>query len=162
MPWFSRRTTRDRFPPFERMQINLTPDPSLPAIMVIFLLNYLVVRRFFLKPINDIVDARETETRAAEKLYEESLARFNEAAARMETQLHGARREAAQVRDRHRAVAAKQRSQMIEQTQGKAREIAGEAHAKLGREVEQAREKITRESESLARMAAERILGRAL
>ena len=37
------------------MQINLVPDPSLLAIVVIFFLNYLVVRRFFLKPINDII-----------------------------------------------------------------------------------------------------------
>ena len=51
------------------MQINLVPDPSLLAIVVIFFLNYLVVRRFFLKPINEIVEARETEQATAQRLY---------------------------------------------------------------------------------------------
>jgi F0F1-type ATP synthase membrane subunit b/b' len=61
------------------MQINLTPDLSLLAIMVIFIMNYLIVRRFFLQPVNDILEARETETRSAENLYEDARARFAEA-----------------------------------------------------------------------------------
>src|SRR6187551_3626215 len=89
----------------QRMQINLTPDPSLLAIMVIFLLNYLVVRTFFLKPINAVIEARETEVKTAERLYEEALARFNEATSQTEAQLHEARKEAAAVRDRFRSEA---------------------------------------------------------
>ena len=38
------------------MQINLTPDYSLPVIMVIFLLNYLIVSKFFLRPINNVIE----------------------------------------------------------------------------------------------------------
>lgn len=142
------------------MQINLTPDPSLLAIMVIFILNYLVVRTFFLRPINQIIDARETESRSAEHRYEEALGRFNEATSQMENQLHAAKREASQVRDRFRAEAGAQRNQMVERTQGDARKIVSEADAKLARQVEEAREKIKRESENLAKLAAERILGR--
>ena len=37
------------------MQINLTPDLSLLAIMVIFIINYMVVRKFFLQPINEVL-----------------------------------------------------------------------------------------------------------
>ena len=51
------------------MQINLAPDLSLLAIMVIFIMNYFVVRKFFLQPINEVLEARETETKSAEKLY---------------------------------------------------------------------------------------------
>jgi F-type H+-transporting ATPase subunit b len=144
------------------MQINLTPDPSLLAIVVIFLLNYLVVRRFFLHPINEIIEARETEAKTAEQLYEAALARFNEATTAMEAQLHGARRDAAQVRDRHRADAAARRGQIVERTQGEARQVIAEAETKLDQDVNEAREKIKRESENLARLAAERILGRAV
>lgn len=142
------------------MQINLVPDPSLLAIVVIFFLNYLVVRRFFLKPVTDILDAREAETATAERLYEESLSRFNQATADMEAQLHAAKKEAAGVRDRYRAEANATRSKAIERTQAEAKGIVGEADQKLSSDVRQAREKIVAESDKLARLAAERILGR--
>src|SRR5687768_7195238 len=98
------------------MQINLTPDLSLLAIMVIFIMNYMVVRKFFLQPINGILEARETETRSAEQMYEEALARFSEATAQTEAQLHAAKREAAQVRERFRGEAGMYRQQMVDRT----------------------------------------------
>lgn len=130
--------------------------------MVIFILNYLVVRKFFLQPVNAILEERETDTRSAEKLYEDALARFNEATAQTENQLHSAKRDAAQVRDHFRGEAAAYRQQVVEQTQGQAREIVSEADAKLTSDVAVARETIVRDSESLAKLAAERILGRAV
>ncbi len=144
------------------MQINLTPDPSLLAIMVIFILNYLVVRTFFLKPVNEVMDARETEAKTAEQMYEAALSRFAEATAHVEGQLHTAKREAAQIRDRFRAEAATHRGQVVERTQGEAKTIVADADAKLAAQVQEARVTITRDSESLARLAAERILGRAV
>jgi F0F1-type ATP synthase membrane subunit b/b' len=144
------------------MQIDLAPDPSLLAIMVIFILNYLVVRKYFLQPVNQVLEARESETRTAEALYEDALARFNEAAAQMESQLHLAKREASQLRDRYRGEAASHRQQMIETTNEQARGVIGEAEAKLDREVETAKQQIVREADALARLAAERILGRAV
>ncbi|MGN6186990.1 MAG: ATP synthase F0 subunit B [Thermoanaerobaculia bacterium] len=144
------------------MQINLAPDLSLFAIMVIFILNYLVVRKFFLQPVNAILEERETETRSAEKLYEDALARFNEATAQTENQLHAAKRDAAAVRDRFRNEAGAYRQQVVERTQGEARQIVSEADAKLTSDVAVARDKIVRDSETLAHLAAERILGRAV
>ncbi|HUP48571.1 MAG TPA: ATP synthase F0 subunit B [Thermoanaerobaculia bacterium] len=144
------------------MQIDLVPDPSLLAIVVIFFLNYLVVRRYFLKPIDDILVERETEQKTAERLYEESLARFQEAATEMEERLHAAKREAGEVRERYRAEAGAHRAAMVEKTQAEAKKIVTEAGTSLGRDVDEAREKITRDSEGLARLAAERILGRAV
>jgi F-type H+-transporting ATPase subunit b len=144
------------------MQINLVPDLSLLAIMVIFLLNYLVVRTFFLKPVNEILEAREKETKSAESLYEEALARFNEATAETEAQLHHAKREAASVRERFRAEAGAYRQQVVETTNAKARQDLAEAEKHLSADVDAARTKIVSESESLARLAAERILGRAV
>ena len=144
------------------MQIDLVPDPSLLAIVVIFFLNYLVVRRFFLKPLNDIIESRESESKTAERLYEESLARFNEEASRMEEQLHGAKRDASSIRERFRAEAAAHRQATVERTQGEARGIIASAESSLQKDVVEAQEKIRRDSEALAQMAAERILGRAV
>lgn len=142
------------------MQINLVPDPSLLAIVVIFFLNYLVVRRFFLKPINSILEARATESATAERLYEDSLARFNEATSQMEEQIHAAKREAMQVRERFRSEAGAHRTASVERTQTEARSIVAAADTTLTADVAEARDKITGESESLARVAVERILGR--
>jgi len=144
------------------MQINLTPDLSLLAIMVIFIMNYFVVRKFFLRPINEVLEARETETRSAEKLYEDALARFSEATAQTEAQLHGAKREAALVREGFRGEAATYRQQLVEKSNVQARDVVAEADKKLSGDVAAAREKIVSESDSLARLAAERILGRAV
>ena len=144
------------------MQINLMPDLSLLAIMAIFIVNYLIVRKFFLQPINAILESRAQETRSADELYEAALARFNDATAQMETQLHAARREAASVRDRARAEAAARRQELIEKTGAEGKKIVAEADQSLSRDVAEAREKIARETDSLARMAAQRILGRAV
>jgi F-type H+-transporting ATPase subunit b len=144
------------------MQIKLAPDLSLLAIMVIFILNYMVVRRFFLRPINEVLEARESETKSADKLYEDALARLSEATAQTEAQLQTAKREAAALRERHRAEAGAYRQQVVERTNGEARQFLGEAEQKLSGDVAVARERIVRESESLARLAAERILGRAV
>lgn len=142
------------------MQINLTPDLSLLAIMVIFIMNYFVVRKFFLRPINEVLEARETETRSAEKLYEDALARFSEATAQTEAQLHAAKREAALVRERFRGEAGTYRQQLVEKTNAQAREVVAEADQQLSGDVAAARAKIVSESDALARLAAERILGR--
>jgi F-type H+-transporting ATPase subunit b len=142
------------------MQIKLAPDLSLFAILVIFILNYLVVRKFFFKPVNELLEERESETRSAEKLYEEALARFAEATARTEAQLHSAKRDAAQIRERFRAEASAYRQQIVERTNAEGRGIVEGADEKLGRDVATARETIVTESDALARLAAQRILGR--
>jgi F0F1-type ATP synthase membrane subunit b/b' len=142
------------------MQINLTPDYSLLAIMVIFILNYLIVSRFFLRPINQVIEARESEVRSANEVYEQSMARFNEATSQMEEKLHAARHVAADVRDRFRREAAAYRSTIVEKTHADAGSLVSEADEKLKGDVAAARAKIVTESEALAKLAAERILGR--
>jgi len=144
------------------MQINLFPDRSLFAVMVIFIINYFVVRRFFLRPINDVLEAREHETKTADELYEAAMARFNEATSHVESKLHEAKREAAGVREKFRAEAGAHRAQLVERTGASARTMIDEADGKLKADVKTARERIVTEAESLAREAAQRILGRAV
>ncbi|MGZ7079642.1 MAG: F0F1 ATP synthase subunit B family protein [Thermoanaerobaculia bacterium] len=144
------------------MQISLAPDLSLLAIMVIFWLNYVVVRKFFLRPINDVIEAREHETKTAETIFEQAMTHFQEATAKIEAQLTTARREASQLREQFRSEAAEFRNSVIEKTSNEARATVGEAEKRLEADVALARKKIASETESLARLAAERILGRSL
>ncbi len=144
------------------MQINLFPDLSLFAVMAIFILNYIVVRKFFLEPINRVMEEREHDTKTADELYEQAMARFNEATANVEERLHIAKRDAANVRENFRAEANAHRATVVEKTRGEAESFLAEAETKLKDDVAAARERIVRESEALAQMAAERILGRAV
>jgi F-type H+-transporting ATPase subunit b len=144
------------------MQINLFPDLSLFAVMAIFILNYLVVRKFFLEPINRVMEEREHDTKSADEVYEQAMARFNEATANVEERLHVAKRDAANVRENFRAEASAHRASMVEKTRGEADKFLTEADAKLKEDAAAARDRIVTESESLAQMAAERILGRAV
>jgi len=144
------------------MQINLFPDLSLFAVMAIFILNYLVVRKFFLEPINRVMEEREHETRSADEIYEQAMGRFNEATANVEERLHIAKRDAANVREKFREEAGSHRSAVIEKTRGEAEMFLAEADTKLKDDVKAARDRIVSESEQLAQMAAERILGRAV
>jgi F0F1-type ATP synthase membrane subunit b/b' len=144
------------------MQINLFPDLSLFAVMAIFILNYLVVRKFFLEPVNRVMEEREHETKSADELYEKAMARFNEATANVEERLHIAKRDAASVREKFRGEAGVHRGTMIDKTRAEAEKFLAEAETKLKEDVGTARERIVTESEALAQMAAERILGRAV
>jgi F-type H+-transporting ATPase subunit b len=144
------------------MQISLMPDLSLLAVMAIFVANYFIVKRFFIGPINGVLEERENEVRSAQERYEQSLARFKETTAEMEQRLHEAKRAAAQLRERFRTEAGEHRAGLVERTSNEARKLVAEAEDQLKRSVREARDKIVRQAESLARLAAERILGRAV
>lgn len=142
------------------MQINLTPDWSLPVIVVIFTINYLVVRRFFFKPVGEVLLARESEVREAERRYNDSLAQFDAAAREMENQVMQAKKEGSKIREGLRAEAVQHRTGVVERTRGEADRIVGEAARSLSNDVATAREKIVTGSDALARLAAEKIVGR--
>jgi F-type H+-transporting ATPase subunit b len=144
------------------MQINLMPDLSLLAVMAIFICEYFVVKKFFLEPINNVLEERETETKTAFETYEKSLARFREATADIERRLHETRREAAQLRDKFRSEAAVHRQGLIERTTTEAKKVVSDAGARLKRDTDEVRVKLARDADSLARLAAERILGRSV
>jgi F-type H+-transporting ATPase subunit b len=128
--------------------------------MAIFVVEYFVVKRFFLKPINDILEAREVEARTAQQMHEAALAQLKEATDRIEAKMHEERRSASDLRDKFRAEAGAYRGGLIERTTAEAKKLVGEADERLTSDVKEAREKLVRDIESLARLAAEKILGR--
>lgn len=142
--------------------MNLAPDGSLLIVMVIFIINYFVVRRFLVDPVTRVINERETDVRSADTLYEQALTKFNDATASIEERLQSARKEGAAVRDRLRNEAASHRMTVIEKTRTEAEALIAEADAALRNDVAAARESILRESEDLAVLAAERVLGRKL
>lgn len=140
----------------------LSFDKSLIALMVIFFLEYLVVKHFFLQPLNRVMGEREKDVRDAAVRHEDALARFNEAAREMEARVGEAKKQGSSLRESLRAEAAKQRAEAVETTRQEADKIVGTASAELASAVTSARQKIDGEVVALARLAVERIVGRAL
>lgn len=142
--------------------IDLTPDFSLLAIIAIFIVNYLIVKKWLVKPINGVLEWRDERVRDADQKYEQALTRLNAATTDIENRLMEAKRLASEVREKYRKEAGERREAQIRQTRAEAETMIGEATSRLDQDVTAARETIRRESEQLARLAAERILGRKL
>ncbi len=140
--------------------MSIFPDSTLLIIVVLFFINYLIVRTFFLRPINRILTERESEIGSAQKRYEEALAQFDQATSGIEAKLHQARREASNVRESRRVAAVTHRQQLIERTRAEAEKTVVQATSTLKKDVAGARETIVRDAEALARSAVERIIGR--
>ncbi len=130
--------------------------------MAIFIASYVVIRKYLIEPLDGILVERDTEIRDAESRYEDALAKFNGATSEMESRVLDAKKKASGIREEHRTEATAHRNDVIRETRAKAESIMTEAEAKLENEVVEAREKIDREADSLAQLAAERILGRKL
>jgi F0F1-type ATP synthase membrane subunit b/b' len=142
--------------------INLTPDKSLIAIMVIFFLEYLVLRKFFFQPLNKVMTDREKDVRDAAARHEDALTRFNEATREMEARIVQAKKQGSEFREALKTEAARQRAAAVEKTRKDAEAIVASASAELASAVTAARQKIDGEVGALARLAVERIVGRAL
>ena len=142
------------------MQIRLTPDYSLLVVFAIFLVNYFVVRRFFVAPISRVMNERERDIRSAEELYESSLTRFNDAMAGIEQRIHDTRKQGSGIREDLRWEALTHRQSVIDRTRKEADTIVAEAQKRLSADVAAAKQKINVDSEALARAAAEKLLAR--
>lgn len=142
--------------------IELKPDLSLLAIIAIFFLNYLIVKKWLVHPINGVLEWRNSRVREADQKYEEALTRLNAATRDIEDRLMEAKREATEVREAYRKEAGGKRDAQISQTRAEAEKMIADATASLDQDLVAAREAIRRDSEQLARLAAERILGRKL
>jgi F0F1-type ATP synthase membrane subunit b/b' len=64
------------------------------------------------------------------------------------------------LREKFRAEAGAHRVSLVERTTNEGRKLVSQAEERLKRDVQEARAKLVRDAEALARFAAERILGR--
>lgn len=142
--------------------INLTPDSSLLVIIAIFIVNYLIVKKWLVEPVNGVLESRESRVREADQKHEEALTRLHAATEDIEARLMQAKREASDVRERYRREAGSRREELVRKTRAEADALVGDAMSRLDKEVAEARESIKKESEQLAQLAAEQILGRKL
>lgn len=138
------------------------PDVTLLYVLFAFIVSYAVMKRYLFTPLGAILERREEEERAAAAIHAESLRELEKAVAEGEARLALARREGLREREALRAAGLTQ----FERALGEARNAAGAAVEKAGREISveatQAGQELASRSRSLAVLLAEKILGRKL
>ena len=138
------------------------PNVTALYVLLAFGICYWVLKKTLFVPLSAILDARESEERAAQLAYEESVRALERAVAAGEEKLAAARREALRTREGLRA----EGLTLLEQKLSEARKIAGEEVARATAEVErqsaQSARQLPERARSLARELAEKILGRKL
>jgi F-type H+-transporting ATPase subunit b len=138
------------------------PNVTSLYVLLAFGISYWILKRYLLRPLSAILDAREREEKAAEDAYAESLARLERAVAAGEEKLAAARREALKTREELRA----QGLAVLEEKLAKARAEATEAISRGSREIEAKEAEVSKtlpeRVSQLARELAEKVLGRKL
>lgn len=136
-------------------------DASLLVIMGIFWITYLILRSFFFRPLERIVDEREGEIEGARQLHEAALAETTASVEAERARLAQARVEAAARRDALRREAEEQRQRLLAEARAAAREQVEGAQAEIARDVETGRGTLAERARALADQMTERLLRRA-
>jgi len=136
------------------------PDLSLFLVVLIFWATYVVLRKFLLSPLGDVLAERERRVEESRLASENALERQREVAADLDRRMTEARRETLAHREAVRAAAAERRQAILDEAREKARVAAVEAQARLEREVLSAREQLGAEAREIAGEIASYALGR--
>ena len=140
----------------------ITVDVTFLYIVVIFLLCTWVLKRFLFAPLSAILDGRRDRASAAARSYAESLEALSRTVAEAEEKLALARREALKVRENLRGEGASQLSKRLEEARAASEAAVNDAVKRIEAEAAASAEKLPADARSLARVLAEKILGRKL
>ena len=138
------------------------PNVTSLYVLIAFGISYAILKRFLFRPLSAILEARETEERAAQDAYAEAVQRLERAMTAGEEKLSSTRRDSLKTREELRA----QGLAVLEQRLNEARAEASEAIGRGSREIEAQAARAVRElperAAGLARELAEKVLGRKL
>src|SRR5207237_2256344 len=136
------------------------PNVTALYVLLAFGVSYAILKKSLFVPLSRILEARESDERAAQEAYEESLRALERAVSAGEQKQASARREALRTREGLRG----EGLALLEQKLAEARRVAGEEVGRGSREIElqsaaSARE-LPERARDLARELAAKILGR--
>jgi F0F1-type ATP synthase membrane subunit b/b' len=137
-------------------------DASLLVIMGIFWITYLILRFYFFQPMFELLAAREGTIATARHTHEEALGETSDAIEAEEGRLAEVRAASAAQRERLRRKALEQRQEILAHAKTVAQEEIEEAQRQLEEQVARERVVLERRAHELARVMAERLLGRAV
>jgi F-type H+-transporting ATPase subunit b len=136
--------------------------PDLSVLWVIFfvLLITTLLNLLLFKPLIAVMSKREGVVKSARALAESAAAKAQQAADEFESRTKAARTEVYQQMDATRRAAEERRTQLLAAAREQAAASTSEAAAQIAAETADARVRIERDADVLARAIAERVLGR--
>lgn len=138
------------------------PDVTLIYVVVSFVIAYAILRKTLFGPVGRILDEREQEEKRAAKAHAESLAGLEKAIAEAERQLAAARREALRERETLRAQGRAHLDRKLGEARAAASASVDAARRQISAEAQRSSAELPQKATGLARVLAEKILGRKL
>lgn len=132
----------------------------IPVIMGMVLVYALLLDAFLFRPVSRVLAARRRRGEESSSLADSSREELERKFAEYEEAVLEARRRGTRVKEEARSEVAVRRESIIEAVRGELRDEMGKAEAELAVDVSKARADIEASAPALARLAADRILGR--
>jgi len=139
-----------------------TPDVTLLYVVVSFLISYFILKKWLFVPLGAILDQREEEARAAARIHSESVAELQKTIAYIEQELATARREALKERESLRGQGAAELEKRLESARASAEKMLEQARAQIEQDAARSSAELPSRAAGLARLLAEKVLGRKL
>ena len=138
------------------------PDVTLLYVIFAFLIAYAILKRFLFLPLSAILEARESEEKTAARVHAESLQGLSNAITHIEQELARARREALKEREGLRSEGRTHLEKKLAEAHAAATATLERASAEIAAQARQSSEDLPRQIQLLARILAEKVLGRGL
>jgi F-type H+-transporting ATPase subunit b len=138
------------------------PDVTLLYVIFAFLIVYAILKRFLFLPLSAILEARESEEKTAARVHAESLQGLSNAITHIEQELARARREALKEREALRSEGRAHLEKKLAQARAAATATLEKASAEIAAQAHQSSQDLPRQIQVLARVLAEKVLGRKL
>ena len=136
------------------------PNVSMLLILAIFFATLWVLNRFLFRPVSAILDERQSEAETAARALADAEEKFRAAAAKIETELSLARREALKIREENRAEGRHIREQQVEAAKQETAARLEKAAAELEADARRAREELPSRVSTIVSSLVEKVLGR--
>jgi F-type H+-transporting ATPase subunit b len=136
------------------------PDLSVVWVIVFVLTLSVILDRLLLRPATRVMQEREGAIRSARELAEASRARAQAAADEFEAKTRAARGDVYRQMDEKRRAALERRASLVADTRREIEQSLRDAAQRLHKQAAAARAQLERDSDTLATIIVERVLGR--
>lgn len=138
----------------------MLPDLSVVWVIFFVLVLTVILDRLLFRPIQRVIQQRESAIRSARELAERSAREARAATAEFEAKTAAARAEIYRQMDEMRRAALAERAEILARTRAEAEGEIAAASARLQADADEARRALAIDADALGAAAAERILGR--
>jgi F-type H+-transporting ATPase subunit b len=138
----------------------ITPDWTLAVAAAIFLITLVGLNRLLFRPLFSVLDARESLTTESRKETQALLQRYQSLLGQCEERIKEEKQQGYRLAESVRNQATQERQQELSQTRGQMEALLADARNQIRDETETARSGILRDSQQIAQMITQKVLGR--